>query len=928
MRSTDIRFLCEACGGRLSGNRELKISGVKIDSRSAGEGDLFICIVGEKTDGHRYIASAYENGCRAFLVTEETEELEGAAYIHVEDSYKAAVMMAKAYLDQFDLIKIGVTGSVGKTTTRSLVAAVMAAKYKTVATQGNYNANYGLCMTAFSADETTECIVFEMGMDRMHELYEASEWIRPDLALITNVGVAHMEILGSRKAIAYAKLEITSFFTEDNILVTNSFSDYLRTEEEIRDLAPCREHFRLFQVGKDLMYTDFRSLGAEGIEFKINGVQFKVPMLGEHIALDCTLAVACGLQYGITEEMAAGVLAGVKAQGRRLTAETIGSIILLDDTYNASPESMKAGLAALAGIEAKRHVAILGDMLELGDAEAEGHRSVGQTAAELGTDVLFFCGEKRNYYAEGVERAASHAPQMEVELLADTGQLRTILGLGTTIKSGDAVLVKGSNATGLVKIAEYIRKLAEDIAEMDKVLIMGLGRSGIAAARLLAGTADLSAWDTKTEDAFAEGVIEDLRSNGVKLYLGPDSAAELLAMGEGGKKPFGRIIISPGITPKHPVAGLGKEVIGELELAYESCESPFLAITGTNGKTTTTTLVGEMLKTAEIPCRVVGNIGEPVSAQVQGADENTFMVAEVSSFQLETIKEFAPVVSAILNITPDHLDRHGSVEEYARMKERVFENQTSAGWLVYNADDAGACKAAETAAERENGPQIVPFSTQAEGMQFAMQPNAAFVREGYIWVKKNGRDRKLCKAADLQIPGKHNLENALAAAAIAIFAGARPAAVSKTLRSFKGVEHRIEYVRTLKGVRYVNDSKGTNPDSTIKAIEATDTPIILIAGGYEKKSDFTELINRFDGKVKYLVLMGVTADRFKQTALDCGFADERIIKCPSLEACVASAAALAVAGDTVLLSPACASWDMFKSYEQRGEMFKEYVKGL
>ena len=458
---------------------------------------------------------------------------------------------------------------------------------------------------------------------------------------------------------------------------------------------------------------------------------------------------------------------------------------------------------------------------------------------------------------------------------------------------------------------------------MDKILVMGLGKSGMAAARLLSGDAQVFAWDAKTEEQLGEEKVEELRSEGAVLCLGPDAQEKLIEQA-GGTKPFDRVVISPGITFRHPLAGLGKELIGELELAYENCSAQFVAITGTNGKTTTTTLVGEMLKAAEIPCRVVGNIGEPVSAQVEGADPSVVMVTEVSSFQLETVKDFHAHISAVLNVTPDHLDRHGTVEEYARMKGRIANRQTADDFFVYNADDPGAAELAKTI----TAPVPVPFSTLNEGMQFAMTPNAAFVKEGYIWVKKNGREKKLCRTGELIIPGKHNLENALAAAAIAIFAGARAGAVSKTLRTFKGVEHRMELVRTLKGVRYVNDSKGTNPDSTIKAIEATDTPIILIAGGYEKKSDFTELINMFGGKVKYLVLLGVTAERFKQTALKCGFPDDRIVKCPSLEACVASAAQLAVPGDTVLLSPASASWDMFKSYEQRGEIFKEIVKGL
>ncbi len=915
MRPTDIKFLAKASCGKLIGCDSLVISGVKIDSRACGEGDLFICIEGAKSDGHSYIKAAYEKGCRAFLVTKDVEELEGAAYILVTDAYAAAVKMAKAYLDQFDLIRIGITGSVGKTTTRMLVAAVMAAKYRTVSTQGNYNANFGLCLTAFAADETTECVVFEMGMDFMHELLDASEWIRPDLALVTNVGVAHMELLGSRDAIAYAKLEITSYFTDKNVLVVNALSDYLKTEEEIRSVAACKENFRIVSVGKDLMYQDYRAAGAEGIEFTIEGTRFSVPLLGEHIALDCTLAAACGLQYGISLEDAAKALSQVKAQGRRLTAENAGGVILLDDTYNASPESMKAGLEVLSGIGAGRRIAVLGDMLELGAAEEEGHISVGRRAAQLGTDILFAVGKKKDLYFKGVsEVPGSRTKMVSAEDIEELGRL-----VMAELKPGDAVLVKGSNATGLVKTAQLIRD-----RKMEKILVMGLGKSGLAACGLLAGTAEISAWDTKAEAAFADAVIEDLKAKGIKLYMGPDSQEELLKLAEGGEKPFDRVIISPGITPKHPVASLGKELIGELELAYESTDCPFLAITGTNGKTTTTTLVGEMLKTAEIPCRVVGNIGEPVSAQVQGADKDIVMVAEVSSFQLETIKKFRPRVAALCNVTPDHLDRHGSVEEYARMKARVAENQTADDCFIYNFDDPGAC----AVAVHIEGPMLVPFTTKNEGMDFVMQPHAAFVKEGYIYVRKNGKDMKLCKTSDLQIPGKHNLENALTAAAVAIFAGAGKTAVAKTLRSFKGVEHRIEYVRTYKGVRYVNDSKGTNPDSTIKAIEATDTPILLIGGGYEKKSDFTELIEHFGGKVKYLVLMGATADRFKETALKCGFPDDRIIKCPSLEACVASCAQLASPGDTVLLSPACASWDMFTGYEQRGRIFKELVKKL
>ena len=457
------------------------------------------------------------------------------------------------------------------------------------------------------------------------------------------------------------------------------------------------------------------------------------------------------------------------------------------------------------------------------------------------------------------------------------------------------------------------------------MLVMGLGKSGLAAIGLIKDKypgMGITAWDTKPEDKFDPDVLSKIRAEYVELFLGPDSAQNLRQKYP--EESFIRVIISPGIRADHPLVRLGKELIGELELAYENSNKNFIAITGTNGKTTTTTLVGEMLKASEISCRVVGNIGEPVSAQVSGADADTVMVAEVSSFQLETIRDFRPHIAAILNVTPDHLDRHGTVEEYTRIKGEVYRNQDYDDILIYNEDDPGSL----SLAEKNTKSVLVPFSASRDPEYFVMKPNAAYVKDGFIIVKKDGREKKLCKASDLIIPGLHNLENALAAAAISIFAGARAGAVSKTLRSFKGVEHRMELVRTLKGVRYVNDSKGTNPDSTIKAILATDTPIILIAGGYEKNSDFGELIDNFGGKVEYMILLGATAERIKAAAVSRGFDDKRIVRCDTLEACVAAAARLAEKGDTVLLSPACASWDMFRSYEHRGEEFKRVVKSL
>ncbi len=442
---------------------------------------------------------------------------------------------------------------------------------------------------------------------------------------------------------------------------------------------------------------------------------------------------------------------------------------------------------------------------------------------------------------------------------------------------------------------------------------MGLGRSGIAAAELLAGEAEVTAWDSKTEDSFDREVLDGLRGKGVRLLFGAEP-----------QEHFDRLVMSPGISPSHPLAKRLKAekcfISGELEEAYSHCAGTFYAITGTNGKTTTTALVGEIVKAAKIPCEVVGNIGLPVATVAAQAGPDTIMVTEVSSFQLETTHTFAPHVSAILNITPDHLNRHGTFEEYTRVKGLVFENQMDGDVFVYNADDANCAMLASRALGK--GITAVPFSSTRR-LDFG-----AYLGDGRLYICDSEWRTPLCRADELQIPGKHNIENTLAAAAVCWWGGIPQAAIIKGLKEFKGVEHRIEFIRELDGVRYVNDSKGTNPDASIKAIEATDTPILLIAGGYEKNSDFTDLIKNFNGKVKYLLLLGVTAKRFAECALANGFPEDRIVFCSNMDECVAKGRELSQPGDTVLLSPASASWDMYSCFEQRGDHFRELVNKL
>ena len=455
-------------------------------------------------------------------------------------------------------------------------------------------------------------------------------------------------------------------------------------------------------------------------------------------------------------------------------------------------------------------------------------------------------------------------------------------------------------------------KLNLDNIKDKKVLVVGMGKSGIAAVEAMVKLgADVYVQDSKEADAVAEELMGFLKDNGVTCSFG--CVPEDMGI-------FDMVILSPGVPPElgfiQEAKKAGAEVIGELEVAYRFGKGNYVALTGTNGKTTTTTLVGEIFKKAGKETHVVGNIGVAVISKSLDVEDDAWLVTETSSFQLETICDFKPAVSAVLNLTPDHLNRHKTMENYGAAKARIFENQDENQYLVINYDDkvcydlAKACRA-----------KVVPFS-RMEQLDFG-----AFVKDGYIVIKnEEGKEVRFCKTDELSIPGTHNLENALAAAAIAYFAGLDPAVITAALVEFQGVEHRIEFCGEVDGVRFVNDSKGTNPEASIKAIEAMKGGIILIAGGYDKGSDFDELIEAFNGKVKHMVLLGKTAPAIKETAEKYGFMNSVIVN--DMEECVNEGFRLAQPGDTVLLSPACASWDMYKSFEQRGDHFKECVKKL
>ena len=445
-----------------------------------------------------------------------------------------------------------------------------------------------------------------------------------------------------------------------------------------------------------------------------------------------------------------------------------------------------------------------------------------------------------------------------------------------------------------------------------KVLVVGTGISGVAATNLICsnnGKVTLLDGNTKlNEDEIRNLIPADYQVN---IVIGELSEEEL--------QKFDYVVLSPGVPTDLPFLDFVRSnnipIIGEIELAYAFEPGRVVGITGTNGKTTTTALTGAIMRTYFDSVKVVGNIGLPYTSMVCDNRADSVTVAELSSFQLETVVKFHPVVSAILNISPDHLNRHHTMEKYIEAKCNITKNQTSEDTCVLNYEDEVLREYGKTL-----NCKVVYFSSQRE-LETGM-----YLKDNVICWADGKKVKKICDVNELLLLGTHNYENVMAAVAMAIAMKVPFDCIYKAITTFRAVEHRIEFVEEVNGVKYYNDSKGTNPDAAIKGIKAMNTKTLLIGGGYDKDSQFDEWIQAFDGKVKYLVLLGQTKEKIYETAKRNGFTD--IIMVESLEEAVDTCYRLAEPGESVLLSPACASWGMFKNYEQRGDMFKEMVKKL
>jgi len=441
-----------------------------------------------------------------------------------------------------------------------------------------------------------------------------------------------------------------------------------------------------------------------------------------------------------------------------------------------------------------------------------------------------------------------------------------------------------------------------------RVLVVGLGKSGVASALFLkAHGAKVTVSDTKSGDELRDE-IPALLDQGITVETG--------GHGERTFREQDLIVVSPGIPVDAPLLvqarSWGETVIGEIELAAQFLPGPIVAITGSNGKTTTTTLTGEILTAGGLTTLVGGNIGTPAISFAEIAKPETVIVLEVSSFQLETIQTFRPKVAVVLNVTPDHLDRHRTFDAYVDAKARMFENQTAEDFAVLNEDDPTCvAMAARTRA------QVFWFSRHKEVKQ------GAWVREGNIFFRDGSQQSEILQVSEIPLKGAHNLENVLAAVCAAALMGCAPEKIRQAVRDFKAVEHRLEFVATIRGVDYYNDSKATNVDATIKALESFLANIHLILGGKDKGSDYSVLNDLLRQRVKRVYTIGAAAAKIESQ-----IKDVEVVHAEILENAVRKANAVAQPGDVVLLAPACASFDQFKNYERRGQRFKEIVRGL
>jgi len=918
-----LGMLIKLCGGKSYFSKDkldIKINKIINDSRTAENNDVFVALETLKDDGHKYVADALQKGVVAALVAEKKinmfDEKVRSCCITVKDPLKAIQNAAMRYRRSLNCKIIGITGSSGKTTTRAFIADVLSPYINIGQTIGNFNNNIGVPISLLKFTGKEKAGILELGTNHPQEIEPLSKIIRPDICLILNIGYAHIGNFGSLSNIAKEKFKITSYMKKNGLLILNGddsllvkYSSKFNFKKEFYGFSNrCNIKAEHVCITKE-MHT----------RFSINGEEFIIPMPGRHFVYAALAAIAIALKFGLRREQIRQSLLNIKPQPMRGTIEERDGKIFILDYYNANPSSMKSAIDFLNDVAGdKKKVAIVGDMLELGKYSKQLHTKLGKQIAKANVKKILAIGEYSSYVLKGALLGG-----IKKDNIYTAKDCKEALPLAKKmLQKGDVVLLKASRGIHLETLYQNIfneqksKIIPNEIQTYNKkylpkkVAVIGAARSGICSAKYLKQKGiDVFLSDICSKEKL-EKLIESSNLKDIKYEYGNHSDKIL---------DNDLIILSPGVRSDLPILQAAKikgiPIWSEIELAYRITDAKFLAVTGSSGKSTTVSILGEIFKTAKKNGIVAGNIGIPLVKVVENLTKDDFVIAEISSFQLENIDMFRPFSAAIINLMKNHLDRYEKAEDYYNAKKNIAKNFTKENFLILNKCDKLLYDFANQMKDKTN---IFFFGEQTP------DTFSIWIEDTSILTNYNNNKRKILDVNDMFLKGKHNWFNACAAAALALTAGIEDKYIKEGICSFKGLPHRMEFIEEINGVKYYNDSKATTAESVLCAINSFEKGVHLISGGRDKGCDFSILKDAIKSKVKNVYLIGEAAKRIYNEWKGL----TNIETYDSLESALHSAKNNAVMGDVVILSPGCSSFDMFENYEHRGETFAMIVRKL
>ncbi len=895
-----------------------RIHAVWNDSRNVGPGDVFVALETDNDDGHKYVKNALAQGAAAALIARKKLQLfsdaERSRLIVVTNPLAALQRVASRYRETLSCTIIGITGSSGKTTARSFIAGVLKQSLAVSETLGNWNNHIGVPLSLLRFTGQEKAGVLEMGANHTREIHTLSKIARPDIGVITNIGYAHIGYFGSLGNIARAKFEIVDGMHKAGMLLLNGDDPLL-----VKKGKSARMNVVYYGMSArcGVRARDVRS-GADGsVTFAVDEEEYWLPMPGRHFVHSALAAIVAARHFGVDKTRIDAAFAAMRPGPLRGTIEKKRGATFIVDCYNANPSSMKSAVAMLTDVAGgKPKVAIVGDMLELGRFSTRLHTALGRQLAAAHVERILAVGE----FAAAVAKGAKSGGVRSTHIVTAPNSAQAVPLSQKLVRKGDVVLLKGSRGVHLETVFEKLEKEEDDSTPArvsypksyvpKRVSVIGAAKSGIGAAKfLIQKGVSVFISDTCPQ----EKLDEKLGANGL-AGIGREAGGHTSAVLD-----CDVIVLSPGVRSDLAVlveAGRkGIPVWSEVELAYRFTGAKFLAVTGSSGKSTTVSMLGAVMAAAGKPHAVAGNIGIPLVDVIHSVPADGFVVAEISSFQLENIDLFRPHAAAVLNLTKNHLDRYSNEDAYYNAKKEIARNLTFDNHLVLNSRDPRLVEWAQGMSARTN---VVFFGAQLESR------NCVWHRDGVVWATMNGTTRAVFETAAMHLSGPHNYDNACAAAALAMAAGISDEAIVKGLCGFKGLPHRLQYIDEIGGVKFYDDSKATTAESVLCAVTAFGRNVHLIAGGRDKGCDFSIVKDAIRMRSKGVYLIGEAAARISRE-WD-GMAPLQTFE--SLESAMRAALQNAKPGDVVVLSPGCSSFDMFENYEKRGEAFAMIVRML